>query len=46
MQPRLHLFGRRVHECHVGLVLAAVTVLCLLRNAGDLWVAGLALLAG
>jgi lysyl-tRNA synthetase, class II len=44
--PRVHLLGRRVHECHVGLVLAAATVLCLARNVADLVVGSLAVVAG
>jgi len=31
--PRLHVVGRRVHECHVGLALAGAAVLSMLESA-------------
>ncbi|MEA2462110.1 MAG: lysyl-tRNA synthetase, class, partial [Actinomycetota bacterium] len=34
--PRLHVAGRRVHECHVGLVLAGMAMLCVLVGAAEL----------
>jgi hypothetical protein len=33
--PRLHVVGRRVHECHVGLVLAGAAVACVLGSAPE-----------
>jgi lysyl-tRNA synthetase class 2 len=43
--PRLHVLGRRVHECHLGVVLAATAMLCGLRHAPALLSAALGLLA-
>ena len=34
--PRVHILGRRVHECHVGLALAALASLCLLVHGAEL----------
>jgi lysyl-tRNA synthetase class 2 len=41
----LHVLGRRVHECHVGLVLAAAAVVGLLGDATHLLLATLGLVA-
>jgi hypothetical protein len=43
--PRLHVMGRRVHECHVGLMLAGTTVLSVLESASALLAAALGLVA-
>jgi lysyl-tRNA synthetase class 2 len=34
--PRVHVLGRRVHECHVGLGLAGAALLCLLAGGAEL----------
>jgi lysyl-tRNA synthetase class 2 len=34
--PRLHILGRRVHECHVGLALAGLAILSLLVHGAEL----------
>jgi lysyl-tRNA synthetase class 2 len=44
--PRLHVLGRRVHECHVGLAIAVAAVICVAGHAADLLAAALALVAG
>ncbi|MEA2385524.1 MAG: lysyl-tRNA synthetase, class [Solirubrobacteraceae bacterium] len=33
--PRVHVLGRRVHECHVGLVLAGAALLCLMAGGAE-----------
>jgi lysyl-tRNA synthetase class 2 len=43
--PRLHVLGRRVHECHVGIVLAGVATLCLLASGAELLAVTLAVVA-
>jgi lysyl-tRNA synthetase class 2 len=43
--PRLHLFGRRVHECHTGLMLAGVAILLMVSHAAEVAVGALGLLA-
>jgi lysyl-tRNA synthetase class 2 len=34
--PRLRILGRRVHECHLGLVLAGIALLCLAVGGAEL----------
>jgi hypothetical protein len=43
--PRLRVLGRRVHECHAGLVLACVALAAALGSAAALLSATLGLLA-
>jgi lysyl-tRNA synthetase class 2 len=43
--PRLHVLGRRVHECHLGLALGAVTMLCLLGSGAELLALALGLVS-
>jgi hypothetical protein len=34
--PRAYVLGRRAHECHLGLALAAAAALCLPAGAAEL----------
>jgi lysyl-tRNA synthetase class 2 len=43
--PRLHVVGRRVHECHVGLVLAGMALLCLMASGAHVLTLTLALVS-
>jgi hypothetical protein len=43
--PRLHVMGRRVHECHVGLILAGAAVLSVLESASGLLAGALGVVA-
>lgn len=43
--PRLYVFGRRTHECHFGLAVAAAAIACAVVRAPELLAAGLGLLA-
>ena len=43
--PRVHVLGRRVHECHLGLALAAVALLGVLASVAEPLCAALAVLA-
>jgi lysyl-tRNA synthetase class 2 len=44
--PRLHVLGRRVHECHIGLGLVGVAMLCALAGGAELFIASIVLVAG
>jgi lysyl-tRNA synthetase class 2 len=43
--PRVHVLGRRVHECHIGLVAAGAALLCAMAGAAELVATILALLS-